>query len=372
MVECVQLMTPANPDTERHSREQRLRVWGQSSWDLLRILALAAVAVWLLYQVKLVVIPLMLGAFAASLGTPLVARLDRRRWPRLLSTWVVGLTVGGVAFLVGWFVVTEIQSAADQMAVALGEAWEQLQLWLTSGPFGAQILEAVDRFLEGLGEGDGGLGRWLTAGLGTVTEAIAGLVLTVVVAFFIVKDGDRFWGWVLSKVRPDDREQFAEAGVAAWATLRRYLFGTSLVGVVNATALAITLLILGVPLIIPLAILMFLGAFFPLLGALASGSVIALTVLATNGLRDAVIVILVVIAVQQLEGDLISPIVLGKTMALHPLLILFGVTIGFIVGGLVGAFVAVPFIAIAAQVTRTVYPGFLETGRASTTPRRPA
>jgi putative heme transporter len=355
---------PNSPPESKFSKSgpQRLRLWGQTSWDILRILALLAAAVWVLYQVKLVVIPLMLGAFAASLGTPLVARLDRRGLPRLLSTWMVGLTFGGAAFLLGWFVVAEIQGASEEMATALADAWEQLQVWLSSVQFGGQsLIEALEQFLDDLGTDNNGLGRWLTAGFGTVTEAIAGLFLTVIVAFFIVKDGDRFWAWILSKIPPQDRPTVTEAGSAAWATLRRYLFGTSFVGVVNATAVAITLLILGVPLVIPLAILMFLGAFFPLVGAIVSGSLITLTVLATNGLRDAVIVGIVVIAVQQLEGDLIAPIVLGKAVALHPLLILFGVTIGFVIGGIVGAFVAVPFIAIVAQVVRTVRPELLKT-----------
>lgn len=359
-------VTPTTPRAEAGPPtpgKHRLRVWGQTSWDLLRILALLAIAVWVLYQIKLVVIPLMLGAFAASLGTPLVARMDRRGLPRLISTWMVGLGFGGALFLLGWFIVAEIQGAAEQMATALEEAWEQLQVWLASIQFGDQSLtEALEQFFADFGSNGGGIGQWLSTGFGNVTEAIAGLFLTVVVAFFVVKDGDRFWAWVLSKVPAHHRQTTTAAGIAAWATLRRYLFGTSVVGVVNATAVATTLLLLGVPLVVPLAILMFIGAFFPLFGAIVSGSIITLTVLATNGLREAVIVAIVVIAVQQLEGDLIAPIVLGKAVALHPLLILFGVTVGFVVGGVVGAFVAVPLIAITAQGIRTIQPELLKTG----------
>jgi putative heme transporter len=114
--------------------------------------------------------------------------------------------------------------------------------------------------------------------------------------------------------------------------------------------------------VIPLAILMFLGAFFPLVGAVVSGAVIALVVLATNGIADALIVATAVIIVQQLEGDLVAPLVLGRAVALHPLLILVGITAGFVLGGIVGAFVAVPFIAITAQTIRTLRPQILETG----------
>lgn len=343
----------------------RLHLAGQISWDILRILALGAVAIWLLYQVKLIVIPLMLGTFAASLGTPLVTRLDARGLPRLVSTWIVALGTGLIAFLLGWFLIAEIQGAADELATALGDAWEELERWLESVPaFGGQsLLDAVEQAVQNFGGEDenGGLGRQVFSGFGSVTEAIAGLFLTVVVAFFTVKDGDRFWEWLLSKVPEAERPGIADAGAAAWVTLRRYFYGTAVVGVVNGTAVAITLLIIGNPLVIPLAILMFLGAFFPLIGAVASGAIITLTVLATNGVADALIVAVVVIIVQQLEGDLVAPLVLGKAVALHPLLILFGITAGFVVGGIVGAFVTVPFIAITAQTIRTLRPQILQT-----------
>ncbi|HSJ28009.1 MAG TPA: AI-2E family transporter [Acidimicrobiia bacterium] len=336
---------------------------GQIAWDILRILALTAVAIWLLYQVKLIVIPLMLGTFAASLGTPLVSRLDARGLPRLVSTWIVALASGLVAFLLGWFLIAEIQGSADDLASALTDAWEELKGWLATVPAlgGETLLDAVEQTLQNLGGEENDLGRQVFSGFGSVTEAITGAFLTVVVAFFIVKDGDRFWGWLLSKVPDGDRAGIAAAGVAAWVTLRRYFYGTTIVGVVNGTAVAIALLIVGTPLVVPLAILMLLGAFFPLIGAVVSGTVITLTVLATNGVADALIVAVVVIIVQQLEGDLVAPVVLGRAVALHPLLILLGITAGFVVGGIVGAFVTVPFIAVTAQTIRTLRPQLLQT-----------
>lgn len=344
-------------------RQHRLRVWGQTSWDILRVLALVAVVVFLLYQVKLVVIPLMLGAFAASIGTPAVGWLYGRGLPRLLATWIVALGFAIVVFLLGWFLVAEIQGSADEMSAALTDAWEQLQEWLaTIQVFGGQsIPDLLEQMFANGGTGEGGLGQQVSSGFTTATEAITGLFLTAVVAFFIVKDGERFWGWLLSKAPAGDRDRLAAAGASAWVTLRRYLYGTAVVGLVNGTAVAITLFILDVPLVIPLAILMFLGAFFPLIGAIVSGSVIALTTLATNGLADALIVAIVVIVVQQLEGDLIAPLVLGRAVALHPLLILFGITAGFVIGGIVGAFVTVPFVAISAEVIRTLRPEILQT-----------
>lgn len=348
----------------RRDNRARIRTWGEVSWDLLRIAALVALIIWLLLQIKLVVIPLMLGSFVASLGTPVVGWLAGKGWPRLLATWVVILVAVLVAGLVGWFVVAEVQGAADEMQTALSESWVQLQEWLDSAPFGfdgQSLSETIERFFANTGSGEGGLGGSLIAGFETATEGVTGLFLTIIVSFFLIKDGERFWNWVLTKVPTDHREKIDEAGITAWSTLRRYLSGTAVVGIVNATVVGIALTILGVPLVIPLAILMFLGAFFPLVGAIISGAIITLTVLATNGLTDALIIAGVVIVVQQLEGDLVAPLVLGKAVALHPLVILFGITAGFVIGGIVGAFLTVPLIAIGAEVARILQPDLLQT-----------
>lgn len=343
----------------------RLRSWGETSWDLLRILAFVAVLIWLLYQIKLVVIPLMLGAFVASLGTPMAGWLNRKGWHRLLATWVVVLLSVTVAGLIGWFLVAEIQGSADEMRTALSDSWMQLQQWLDSAPFGfdgESLTQAIEQFFADSGEGGvGGLGGSVVAGFATATEAVAGLFLTIIVSFFLIKDGERFWEWLISKIPPKHRRSVDQAGTTAWSTLRRYLSGTAVVGIVNGTVVAIALMILDVPLVIPLAILMFLGAFFPLVGAIISGAVIALVVLATNGFTDALIIVGVVVVVQQLEGDLVAPIVLGRAVALHPLLILFGITAGFVIGGVIGAFLTIPLIAIAAEVTRILEPDLLRT-----------
>src|SRR3970040_1374670 len=201
-------------------RQHRLRVWGQTSWDILRVLALIAVVVFLLYQVKLVVIPLMLGAFAASIGTPAVGWLDGRGMPRLLATWIVALGFAIVLFLLGWFLVAEIQGSADEMSTALTDAWEQLQEWLGSiEVFGGQsIPDLLEQMFANGGTGGGGVGQQVTSGFSTATEAITGLFLTAVVAFFIVKDGERFWHWALAETPAGDRERLAVAGAAAWIT----------------------------------------------------------------------------------------------------------------------------------------------------------
>ena len=171
----------------------RLHLAGQVSWDILRVLALGAVTIWLLYQIKLIVIPLMLGTFASSLGTPLVARLDARGLPRLVSTWIVALGSGLVAFLLGWFLIAEIQGSADELAAALADAWDELARWLESVPaFGGQtLLDSVEDAVSNLGGEENGLGQQVFSGFGTVTEAIAGLFLTVIVALWLMSRGGR-------------------------------------------------------------------------------------------------------------------------------------------------------------------------------------
>lgn len=353
-------------DRSRGGRtRQALHAWGETSWDLIRVLVLIAVVIWLLYQVRVVVIPLMLGAFLASLGTPLVGRLAARGVPRMLGTWVAVLIWVVLFVLVAWFIIASVQSSADELGMALEDSWQRLLDWLETipiAPDGQTLPETLEGLFANAGFGADGIGQGVASGLGTATEAVTWLFLSIIVAFFLVKDGERFWNWILSKTSPSRRDDIDRAGGGAWATLRRYLIGTALVGVINATAVAITLLILDVPLVAPLAILMFLGAFFPLLGAIVSGTIIALVVLATNGVTDALIVAGVVIVVQQLEGDLVAPLILGRAVALHPLLILFGITAGFVIGGIVGAFVTVPFLAIVTEVARTLRPDLLQTG----------
>jgi predicted PurR-regulated permease PerM len=180
-----------------------------------------------------------------------------------------------------------------------------------------------------------------------VTELIAGLLLALVLLFFVLKDGYRIWDWIVSLVPGRRREGLREVGSASWSTLGHYLRGVASVALFDAVTIGVALAILGVPLVLPLAVLTFFGAFFPLVGAFTAGFVAALVALVSEGVVTALIVVGVITAIQQLEGDVIYPVLVGRQIRLHPVAILLVLTAGAVVAGIVGALFAVPAAAVA-------------------------
>lgn len=334
------------------------------SWQTLVILALAVVLFIGLNRLKVVVIPILLAVFLASLGSPLVVWLRRKGLRPLPATWIVlliGLLTVGLFI---WFIIAEVIEAIDDLDTTVAEGWEQFQVWLATGPLGLgaeRVEEVIEQFLEQLRGSTGQIFDQLLAGAGTVTELVTGLILTFIVAFFMMKDGDRFWQWTVTRFPADRQGIVSEAGTSAWSTLRRYLAGTAVVGLVDAVLIGGALAIVGNPLVLPLSLLVFAGGFFPFVGAIISGSIATLATLATVGFGQALVIAVVTVVVQQLEGDLLQPLVMGHAVRLHPLVVILSLTIGAIVGGLVGAFLAVPMVAVVTQVIRTVRPAWLQT-----------
>lgn len=350
---------------------RRLAVLATVSWQSLVILLLAAVVIVGLNRIKVVVIPVLLAVFLASLGSPLVVWLRRRGMRPLPATWIVLLIGLATVGLFIWFVVAEVIGAIDDLDTTVAEGWEQFQAWLATGPLGLgteRVEQLIEQFLEQLRGSTGQLFDQLLAGAGTVTEVVTGLILTVIVAFFMMKDGDRFWEWLISRFRPHRQPLVARAGSAAWTTLRRYLAGTAVVGLVDALLIGGALAIVGNPLVIPLSLLVFAGGFFPFVGAIISGTIATLATWATLGFGPALVIAAVTVIVQQVEGDLLQPLVMGHAVRLHPLVVILALAIGAIVGGLVGAFLAVPTVAVVTQIIRTVRPAWLQTNAVNSQP----
>jgi predicted PurR-regulated permease PerM len=332
------------------------------AWRFLVVAAAAALVVWVLARLRVVVIPLILGAFIASLWSPVVRRMKERGLPPLLATWIATiLGIGGLA-LVGWGVGVAIASRSTELADSLAAGWESILEWLETGPFGLDedtVAEQIETLIDRIRENAGALLSGALGGAGAVTEIIAGVFFTAVSAFFIIKDGDRAWRWLLGRLPESRRGEVDEAGSVAWATMRRYLAGTAAVGVADALLIGIALAIIGVPLALPLAVLVFFGAFFPFIGAIVTGMIAAVVTLATNGVTDALIVVAVVIAVQQVEGDVLGPLLLGRAVQLHPFVVLVAIAVGVVVAGILGAFLAVPVVGIGVQIVRHLWPEVL-------------
>jgi putative heme transporter len=364
-VPCHAVTAPPEPQAgQRGPFRRRLDDLATPSWQLLVVLLLASAVIVGLNRLKVVVIPVLVALFLASIGSPAVTRLKRRGLPPLLATWIV-LLVGLVTIGFGvWFIISALAGAVDDIDEVVIEGWGRFQEWLAAGPLGLgtdRVEQLIQDLLDQLGGSTGELIDQLLAGAGTVTEVVTGFLLTLIVAFFVMKDGETFWHWSLTRFRADRRPVIDEAGRSAWSTLRRYLAGTAVIGVANALAIGIALAIVGNPLVLPLALLVFAGSFFPFVGAVFSGVVASLATLATVGFGPALVIAAVTILVQQLEGDLLQPLVMGHAVELHPLAVILSLTIGAIVGGLVGAFLAVPTVAVVAQVIRTVRPAWLQT-----------
>ena len=317
-----------------------------------RLLVLGAVIVYgtrVLSEVRVLVIPAILSLFLASLATPIAVRLRQRGLPRLAATLVV--FIGAILILTGtiWFISNQVASSVDEMSTSIDEATEELTDWLANAPFGLtenRIAELIDQTRDTITSNSESLIGGVAGGAATVLEIVTGLLLMLIFAFFVIKDGDRFWEWLLSLAPEDRRDVTRTIGERSWTALRSYLGGTALVGLVDAVLIGIGLLILGVPLAVPLMILVFFGAFVPLIGATISGIVAALVALATVGVIEALIVVGIVLVVQRVEGDLLMPVLIGKAVDMHPLLIIVALTTGFIVSGLIGGFLVIPILAV--------------------------
>ena len=187
-----------------------------------------------------------------------------------------------------------------------------------------------------------------------VVELLAGVVLCFFVSFFLIKDGTRIWQWLTSRFQPERRRRAGLAGAAAWQAVVYYVRGTVAVAAIHAVVIGVTLTIIGAPLVAPLALFMFVAAFVPLLGVLVAGAVALLVVLATKGWIAAIIVLIVMVVMNQLEGHLLQPQVVGKMVRLHPLAVILVLAVGAVVAGIAGAVVAVPITAAITRAARAL------------------
>ena len=325
------------------------------TWRLLLLAVAAYLAVRVLARLQLVVLPLVVAALGASVLEPPAAWLRARGWPPLLAAWAVVLGAAVVLAGAGAALVPQVLSQADELGQQVQAGVQDVQRWLAEGPLGLtpeQVSEYLRRAQEQLQANRRMLVDRVLGGVFLVGELLAGLLLALVLVFFLVKDGYRFTPWLAGWVGERQGERLRAVGGAAWRTLGAYVRGVAIVGTVDAVAIGAGLALLGVPLVIPLAVLTFFGAFFPLVGAVVAGAVAALVALVSQGPVTALIVVALTVAVQQLEGDVVAPVVLGRAVRLHPAVVLLALTAGGVLAGIVGAFLAVPTVAVAAAALR--------------------
>ncbi|MCT2086839.1 AI-2E family transporter [Microbacterium enclense] len=316
--------------------------------QIIVVVVLVAGLIWGIQQVTLVIIPLILALIFASAFGPVTMWMRRKGVPSVLATLITLLAVVAVLAGLGWLVVNAVIDQWDELSSQAVEGFQQAQDWYHTLPFAIspdqvnQALNAIGDFVTSAQFGSGAL-----AGVSAVASFLTGLVLMVVILFFFLKDGPRMWEFVLRPFRGSDYDRARRIGDKTVTVLGSYVRGTASVAAVDAIGIYIGLLILQVPLALPLAVLVFLLAFIPIVGAVTAGILAALVALVTNGWVVALIVVGVVVLVNQLEGNFLQPVLMGRTMKLHSFVVLVVLAGGTAIGGILGTLLAVPLTAVA-------------------------
>jgi predicted PurR-regulated permease PerM len=335
------------------------------SGQIIVVLILAVVVVYALVQLKLVVIPVLIALIIAAAASPIMRFLKRRGLSAIAATWLTLLAgilvIGGLITLI----VFAVRGQWDTLASSARDGLDQLQEFITTGPIpvdAEQIESAKQALIDFATSSQAGSGA--LAGASVVGELATGAALAVVILFFFLKDGPSIWAFFLRPFSGHRKARGERIGATAVRVLGGYVRGTAIIAFVDAAGIGIGLAILGVPLALPLAVIVFVTAFIPIVGATAAGILAALVALVANGPVVALIVILIVVAVNQLEGNFLQPVVMAQSLKLHPLVILVALTAGTILGGITGAVLAVPIAAVGWAIVKT----WNDDGPASPTP----
>jgi predicted PurR-regulated permease PerM len=347
---------PLTPGHRRvaHLWSDGLGTLGTRALQIILVIILVAGICIGISALSVVVIPVMISTILASALWPLV-RLLRQKMSALLTAWTV--LIGAFVVLGGIItgIVATVVHEWDGLAKKAVEGFEQLRTWAEHLPFTItqdQIDEALSKASQVVTSPSVGAGA--LSGLSTVGEFFTGLVLGLVVMFFFLKDGDKIWQFFVSWVPERHRATWQKAGSRARDSFGGYARGTTIVAAVDALGIGLVMLFCGVPLAFPLAILVFLGAYIPMVGATVAGILCVLVTLVSSGFWPAIIVLIGTVVVQQLEGHLLQPVVMGSTLHLHGLVILLGLAGGTVLGGIVGAIISVPLIAAAWAMVKVV------------------
>jgi predicted PurR-regulated permease PerM len=348
--------TPGPPgDTADRNRVPGwLQTGAAWSWRLLLLAAALYLVARVIGILAIVVVPCTAALLLTALLQPLKARLRRAGLSGLAATWctllVGALVLGGLVMLVTNRVSADYPGLVEETRHTTTE----VEAWLSGPPFhlkSGSVQGALNDIPGYLGKHKALVEGTVVAGGKIAAEFFGGLVLMIFVMFFLIKDGERIWSWLISGLRGDTARRVDRAGHAAWLALVYYMRGTVAVAAIHGVVIGLALHFMGAPLVIPLAVLVFLAAFVPLIGLLIAGALAIVVTLAAKGWVAAVILLGVLIVEDQLEGHLLQPQVVGRVIRLHPLAVILSLAVGSVLAGIAGAVVAVPVVAV---ITRAV------------------
>jgi predicted PurR-regulated permease PerM len=335
-----------------------VRTAGAWAWRIILFIAAAYLLIRVIGLLRVVVIPIVVALLLAALFEPIAAVLRKRHVNRSLAAGIVlisGLIVvfGGLALIVQTFI-----SQLGDLNAKVGDGITEIQSWLAQGPLHlsqTQLSDGLARIQKSITDNQTALTSGALSTATTLGEVVAGFFLVLFTLFFYLRDGGQIWTFLCRMLPRNARLPVARAGHYSWHTLVSYVRATVLVAFVDAVGIGTGLAILRVPLALPLAALVFLGAFIPVIGAALSGSVAVLVALVTVGPLKALIILGVVIAVQQLEGHVLQPLIMGRAVALHPLAVILAIATGVVTAGIVGGLVAVPLLAVLNTALRYLF-----------------
>jgi putative heme transporter len=348
---------PPPPGEEHHSTTSRddaevphsLRIAAAWSWRLIVVGVVGWVLLRVISVVSVVVVPLAIALLLSALLAPAVGWLLKLRLPPSLATFLVlicglGAVAGTLTLVVNQFI-----NGLPQLVDNASTGIRQIQDWARTGPLhlsDAQVDQAIDSVQDWTNSNTSQLTATGVATAATLAEVLTSAVLVLFATFFFLRDGRKIWRFIVRLFPVNARWSLSDAGDASWATLGSYVRATVLVAFIDATGIGLALVFLDVPFPFPLAALVFLGAFIPIVGASVSGAVAVLVALVDQGWIVALIVLGAVILVQQVEGHILQPLIMGRAVAIHPLVVIVGIASGVVIAGIIGALVAVPLIAV--------------------------
>ncbi|MEU5638034.1 AI-2E family transporter [Streptomyces milbemycinicus] len=336
-----------------------VRVAAEVGWRLLVLAGTVYVLMTVISAVELVVLSFTVALLITAMLEPTVTRLRNRGVPRGLATAITFISGFIIMGLVIWFVVWQVMENADDLSNKVQAGIDDLRDWLLNSPFHVtekQINQIANNLRDAIGANTEELTSAGLEGVTVIVEVLTGILLAMFSTLFLLYDGPKIWAWFLKLVPAPAREGMAGAGPRAWTTLTAYVRGTVIVALIDAIFIGVGIFFLDVPMAVPLAVFIFLFAFIPLVGAVVSGALAVVVALVTQGVWTAAMVLVVVLAVQQIEGHILQPFILGRAVRVHPLAVVLSVAAGSLIGGIGGAVVAVPLVAVANTVV-----GYLRT-----------
>jgi predicted PurR-regulated permease PerM len=324
-----------------------LRTAAAWSWRLIVVIAGFYVLLYAAAYVAVVIIPVIVALLLAALLQPGAGWLVRRGWPRSLAAFTMLIVGIGVVAGIITLVVQQIASGFTDLAEQVSEGIGQVQTFVvrTFPITRGQLEDAVTQLQETLVDNQDTIASGALTTAATVGEVFTGIVLALFTLFFFLKDGRSIWLWIVGLFPRDSRPYIDEAARRSWRTLIAYVRATAAVALVDAVGIGVGLAVLGVPFVIPLSALVFLGAFIPIIGSFLAGTVAVLVALVSEGPITALIAFAVVVAVMQLEGHVLAPLLLGRAVHVHPLAVVLAIAAGLLIAGIFGALIAVPTVA---------------------------